>query len=119
VCREDVPDATLEEIMEVLNVVGQQYMREADALELYGRMRGLRRGPQDCATGHPSPPPSGSRRVIPFAATVLRSLALLRYRSRASSHNDLTPLQGYRGLLASVFDLPWLVGSQDHRCDRL
>jgi hypothetical protein len=47
--------------------------------------------------------------VIPFAATVLRSLALLRYRSRASSHNDLTPLQGYRGLLASVFDLPWLV----------
>jgi hypothetical protein len=53
--------------------------------------------------------PSGSRRVIPFAATVLRSLALLRYRSRASSHNDLTPLQGYRGLLASVFDLPWLV----------
>jgi hypothetical protein len=54
--------------------------------------------------------PSGSRRVIPFAATVLRSLALLRYRSRASSHNDLTPLQGYRGLLASVFDLPWLVG---------
>jgi hypothetical protein len=55
---------------------------------------------------------SGSRRVIPFAATVLRSLALLRYRSRASSHNDLTPLQGYRGLLASVFDLPWLVDWQ-------
>jgi hypothetical protein len=57
--------------------------------------------PSGCATGHPGPlAPSGSRRVIPFAATVLRSLALLRYRSRASSHNDLTPLQGYRGLLA-------------------
>ena len=42
VCREDVPDATIEEIMEALNVVGQQYMREADALELYGRMRGAR-----------------------------------------------------------------------------
>jgi MFS family permease len=66
--------------------------------------------PSGCATGHPSPPGAlaGSRRLIPFAATVLRSLALLRYRSRASSHNDLTPLQGYRGLLASVFDLPWL-----------
>lgn len=43
VCHEDVPDATLEEIMEALNVVGgQEYMREADALELYGRMRGAR-----------------------------------------------------------------------------
>jgi hypothetical protein len=70
----------------------------------------LRRGPQDAPRDIQVPlAPSGSRRVIPFAATVLRSLALLRYRSRASSHNDLTPLQGYRGLLASVFDLPWLV----------
>jgi hypothetical protein len=41
--------------------------------------------------------PSGSRRVIPFAATVLRSLALLRYRSRASSHNDLTPFRAIAG----------------------
>jgi hypothetical protein len=70
----------------------------------------LRRGPQDAPRDIQVPlAPSGSRRVIPFAATVLRSLALLRYRSRASSRNDLTPLQGYRGLLASVFDLPWLV----------
>src|SRR5688500_12203293 len=73
----------------------------------------LRRGPQDAPRDIQVPlAPSGSRRVIPFAATVLRSLALLRYRSRASSHNDLTPLQGYRGLLASVFDLPWLVGGR-------
>jgi hypothetical protein len=72
--------------------------------------RRLRRGPQDAPRDiQVTLAPSGSRRVIPFAATVLRSLALLRYRSRASSHNDLTPLRGYRGLLASVFDLPWLV----------
>src|SRR5215207_9019228 len=74
----------------------------------------LRRGPQDAPRDIQVPlAPSGSRRLIPFAATVLRSLALLRYRSRASSHNDLTPLQGYRGLLASVFDLPWLVGGKN------
>jgi hypothetical protein len=73
----------------------------------------LRRGPQDAPRDIQVPlAPSGSRRVIPVAATVLRSLALLRYRSRASSHNDLTPLQGYRGLLASIFDLPWLVDSK-------
>ena len=41
-CRQEVPDATVEEIMEALDVVGLQYMREADALELYGRMRGAR-----------------------------------------------------------------------------
>jgi hypothetical protein len=70
----------------------------------------LRRSPQDPPRDIQVPlAPSDSRRLISFAATVLRSFALLRYRSRASSHNDLTPLQGYRGLLASVFDLPWLV----------
>jgi ParB-like chromosome segregation protein Spo0J len=39
----------------------------------------LRRGPQDAPRDIQVPlAPSGSRRVIPFAATVLRSLALLR-----------------------------------------
>jgi hypothetical protein len=66
--------------------------------------------PSGCATGHPSPP-----RTLGLAATdsfrrdrptltCATSLSLA-----ASSHNDLTPLHGYRGLLASVFDLPWFV----------
>ena len=33
VCREELPDVTFAEIMEALNVVGQKYPREADALE--------------------------------------------------------------------------------------
>jgi hypothetical protein len=105
-CYLFVGKATRKEILDLALHLIESRMRRSETL----LDPGLRRGPQDCATGHPSPlAPSGSRRVIPFAATVLRSLALLRYRSRASSHNDLTPLQGYRGLLASVFDLPWLV----------
>ncbi|MGH8613991.1 MAG: hypothetical protein ACREYF_18690 [Gammaproteobacteria bacterium] len=38
------------------------------------------------------------RRVIPFAATVLRSLALRRLASHASSDNELASRRGYRGI---------------------
>ncbi len=67
----------------------------------------LRRGPQDAPRDIQVPlAPSGSRRVIPFAATVLRSLALLRYRSHASSHNDLTPLTRLSRALRLRFAFP-------------
>ena len=44
--------------------------------------------------------------MIPFAATVLRSLALLRQGSRASSHNDLTPLTRLSRALRLRFAFP-------------
>jgi mRNA interferase HicA len=69
---------------------GNRFTTVKDRRKEIGR---LRRGPQDAPRDIQVPlAPSGSRRVIPFAATVLRSLALLRYRSRASSHNDLRKL---------------------------
>ena len=50
-------------------VIGERYANELR----------LRRGPQDAPRDIQVPlAPSGSRRLIPFAATVLRSLALLR-----------------------------------------
>jgi hypothetical protein len=71
----------------------------------------LRRGPQDVRRDIQVPlAPSGSRRVIPFAATVLRSLALLRQGSGASSHNDLTPLTRLSRALRLRFAFP---GSSD------
>ena len=61
----------------------------APARSLNGR---LRRGPryvrQDIQV---TLAPSVSRRVIPFAATVLRSGTTRRYRSRVPSLNDSTP----------------------------
>jgi hypothetical protein len=54
--------------------------------------------------------------LIPFAATVLRSLALLRYRSRASSHNDFTPLTRLSRALRLRFAFP---GSSLERAERV
>jgi hypothetical protein len=71
------------------------------------RANRLRRGPQDAPRDIQVPlAPSGSRRLIPFAATVLRSLALLCYRSRASSHNDFTPLTRLSRALRLRFAFP-------------
>jgi hypothetical protein len=78
----------------------------ADMLQYLSGYR-LRRGPQDVRRDIQVPlAPSISRRLIPFAATVLRSLTLLRYRSRASSHNDLTPLTRLSRALRLRFAFP-------------
>ncbi len=50
------------------------------------------RRPSSVHFGHPVPEMhSVSPRLIPFAATVLRSSTLRRYRSRVPSLNDFTP----------------------------
>ena len=48
----------------------------------------------------PLRPPPVPRLLIPLATTVLHSLVPLCLRSSTSSHSDLTPLQGYRMLVA-------------------
>ena len=56
------------------------------------KKRRLRRGPRYVRQDIQVPlAPSVSRRVIPFAATVLRSGTPRRYRSRVPSLNDSTP----------------------------
>jgi hypothetical protein len=61
----------------------------------------LRRGPQDAPRDIQVPlAPSGSRRLIPFAATVLRSLALLPIARAQARTMTLRRSRGYRGLFA-------------------